>query len=46
VKAVRDLAAFTTAAAKSRHLQRMVIEENLAVTQMVIIPNHAPATKL
>jgi hypothetical protein len=44
VKAVRDRAAFTTAAAESTHLQRMMIEENLVVTQMVIIPNHAPAT--
>jgi hypothetical protein len=32
------------AVAESRHLWREVIEENLAVTQMVIIPNHAPAT--
>jgi hypothetical protein len=39
-----DRAAFTGTAAESRHLQRMVIEENLVVTQMVIIPNHAPAT--
>ena len=40
MKAVRDRAAFTT----STHLQRITIEENLVVTQMVIIPNHAPAT--
>ena len=44
MKAVWDRAAFTTAAAESTHLQRMTIEENLVVTQMVIIPNHAPAT--
>jgi hypothetical protein len=37
-------AAFTTAAADSRHLQRRVIEKNLVVAQMVIIPNRAPAT--
>ena len=44
MKAVRDRAAFTTAATESTHLQQMMIEENLVVTQMVIIPNHAPAT--
>jgi hypothetical protein len=41
VNAVRDRATFTTAAAESTHPQWMTIEENLVVTQIVIIPNHA-----
>jgi hypothetical protein len=44
VKVVRDRASFTTAVAESTHLQRIMLEENLVVTQMVIIPNHTPAT--
>jgi hypothetical protein len=39
-------AAFTTAAAEFRHLQRRMIEKNLVVAQMVMIPNHTPATNL
>jgi hypothetical protein len=43
-KAGVDRAAFTAAAAEFRHLQRMVVEVNLVATQLVIIPNPAPAT--
>jgi hypothetical protein len=42
VKAVRDHAAFTNGGAQSRHLQWQVIEENLVVIPVVIIPNHSP----
>ena len=45
VRVLRDRAAFTTTvAAESRRLQRPVIEEDLVVIPVVIIPNHAPAT--
>lgn len=44
MKAGRRRAAFPTMADESPHLQRIGIKENFVVTQVVIIPNHAPAT--
>jgi hypothetical protein len=43
VKAVRDRAAFTLLRRPNLGALRMVIEEDLVVTQMVIIPNHTLA---